>query len=143
MSTTLALPTVEEEVWRYSRIGELDLANYRSATATTTVENSEGVQLAGSEASALMGVAITTAPDVFAQMNTDNAAVIALKIAKGKVHATTVVITHTINESGVVVYPRLVIDAAENSEITVVERFVSADNVVSLVVPVVEIHAAQ
>jgi Fe-S cluster assembly protein SufD len=143
MSTTLALPTVEEEVWRYSRIGELDLAKFRSSSATTTVENAEGVQLAGSEASALMGVAITTAPDVFAQMNTDNAAVIALKIAKGKVHATTVVITHTINESGVVVYPRLVIDAAENSEITIVERFVSADNVASLVVPVVEIHAAR
>ena len=63
MTTTLVLPTVEEEVWRYSRIGELDLANFRSATATTTVENAEGVQLAGAEASALMGVAITTAPD--------------------------------------------------------------------------------
>ena len=83
MSTTLALPTVEEEVWRYSRIGELDLAKFRGSSATTTVENADGVQLAGAEASALMGAAITTAPDVFAQMNTDNAAVVALKIAKG------------------------------------------------------------
>ena len=49
MSATLALPTVEEEVWRYSRIGELDLANFRSSMATTTVENAEGVQLAGAK----------------------------------------------------------------------------------------------
>ena len=118
MSTTLALPTVQEEVWRYSRIGELDLANFRGSSATTTVENAEGVQLVGAEASALMGVAITNAPDVFAQMNTDNAAVVALKVAKGKVHATTVVITHTINESGVVVYPRLVISLFSAASIT-------------------------
>ena len=143
MTTALALPSTEEEIWRYSRINELDMSKFASGKLTTTVDGGEGVQLNGAAATALVGAGMHVQPDVFAQLNTDTPDVIALHIGKNKVHTQTVVITHSVDKSGVVAYPRLVIDAAENSEIVVVERFTSADNVHSLVVPVVEVHAAQ
>ncbi len=144
MSTTaLAIPTAEEEIWRYSRIEELDLAAYQVGATRTDTEHLDGVRLDAHKAVASMGIAMATSPDVFAQLNTDNAQVIALKIERNVVVPQTILITHTLNQSGVVAYPRLVIDAAENSEVTVVERFVSTDDVVSLVVPVVELRAAQ
>ncbi len=143
MTTTLALPTTAEEVWRYSRINELEMSRYRAGAVVTTVEGAEAIALQGAAAAALVGVAIASAPDVFAQMNTEAPTVVALQVGKGKVHTQTVVITHTVTESGIVAFPRLVIDAAENSEVTVVERFVSKDGVHSLVVPVVEVRAAQ
>jgi Fe-S cluster assembly protein SufD len=144
MSTTsLALPTAEEEIWRYSRIDELDLASFRLGTTRTVIENVEGIVLAPNEAQVSVGLAMATAADVFAQLNTDSASVIALKVERNAVVPSTVLITHHLDESGIVAYPRLVIDVGENSEITVIERFVSADDVVSLVVPVVELRAAQ
>ena len=143
MTTALALPRTEEEIWRYSRINELDMSKFASGKLTTTVEGGEGVQLTGAAATALVGAGMHVQPDVFAQLNTDTPDVIALHIGKNKVHTQTVVITHSVDKSGVVAYPRLVIDAAENSEIVVVERFTSADNLHSLVVPVVEFYAAQ
>ncbi|NBY61189.1 MAG: hypothetical protein EBQ54_02450, partial [Actinobacteria bacterium] len=46
-------------------------------------------------------------------------------------------------ESGVVAYSRLVVEANENSEVTIVERFVSCKDAKSLIVPVVDVRAAQ
>ncbi len=144
MSTTaLVLPTDEEEIWRYSRIDELDLGSFQPGTARTVIEHGDGVALPLDEARACMGLAMTTAADVFAQLNTDNAAPISLRVGRNAVVPVTVLITHHIEQTGIVAYPRLVIDAGENSEVTVIERFVSPDDVVSLVVPVVEIRAAQ
>ena len=129
MTTALALPSTEEEIWRYSRINELDMSKFANGKLTTTVEGGEGVQLTGAAATALVGAGMHVQPDVFAQLNTDTPDVIALHIGKNKVHTQTVVITHSVDKTGIVAYPRLVIDAAENSEIVVVERFTSADNV--------------
>ena len=81
--------------------------------------------------------------DVFAEMNRTSPDVVALVVARNTVHPQTVVVERTVSSSGIVAFPRLVIDAAENSEITVIERFTSADGVDSLVVPVAEIRAAQ
>ena len=143
LTATLALPTTEEEIWRYSRINELEMSKYRRGAVATSVVGADDIALQGAAASKLVGVAIATAPDVFAQMNTEAPAVVALQVARGMAHTQTVVITHTIAESGIVAFPRLVIDAGENSEVTVVERFVSIDGMHSLVVPVVEVRAAQ
>ena len=82
-------------------------------------------------------------PDVFATMNRTSPAVVALVIPRGAVHAQTVIVERSVASSGIVAFPRLVIDAGENSEVTVIERFTSADGVASLVVPVAEIRAAQ
>jgi Fe-S cluster assembly protein SufD len=144
MSTTsLAFPTVEEEIWRYSRIGEIQLDKFSLGTTTATIEHGADVQLQGADAAASVGSGMHQHADIFAQLNTEHGSVISLRMGKGKVHPETVVITHSLSESGIVAYPRLVIQAEENSEITVVERFVSADGIESLVVPVVEVHAAQ
>ena len=114
--TTLAIPTVEEEIWRYSRIGELQLDRFAAGTTSVTIENADGVQVQGSDATSLVGSGMRSHPDIFAQLNTEHGVVIALHIGKGKVHPSTVVITHTLSQSGIVAYPRLVIKAEENSE---------------------------
>jgi len=62
---------------------------------------------------------------------------------RGEVVGAPVVVEHLLEESDVVCTPLLEIDAAENSEITVVERFTSDDSVRSLVIPSVRIRAAQ
>ena len=46
-----------------------------------------------------------------------------------------IVVTHTVRGNDEAVFPRLVIDAGENSEVTVVERFVSDGAGAALVVP--------
>jgi Fe-S cluster assembly protein SufD len=139
MTTTLALPTADEEIWRYSRIDELDLTRFHAGKVVTTIESADGVRTTDD----LLGVAMTASPDVFAEMNAANADVVALRVGRGTVHGATVSITREITESGIVAYPRLVIDAQDDSEITVVERFTSADDIESLIVPVLEIRAAQ
>ena len=35
MNTTPTMPSAEEEIWRYSRIGELDLPQFAPGTART------------------------------------------------------------------------------------------------------------
>ena len=36
--STVTIPTVDEEIWRYSRIGELDLESFRPGQVTTTID---------------------------------------------------------------------------------------------------------
>ena len=139
--TTLALPTIDEEIWRYSRINELDLSAYAPSTVTTIVSGADGVR--ASDEASLVGVAMTSDPDMFAEMNRTTPDVVALSIPRNAVHPHTIVVERTVSSSGIVAFPRLVIDAAENSEVTVIERFTSQDGVASLIVPVAEIRAAQ
>ena len=39
----MALPSAEQEVWRYSRIGELDLASFTPAAVRSTVSGAEAL----------------------------------------------------------------------------------------------------
>lgn len=139
MNTTPTMPSAEEEIWRYSRIGELDLSQFAPGAARTETLNADALRSAAS----LAGIAMTTPADVFAELNATHAAEIALAVPRGTVVGNVVEIVHNIDTDGIVAYPRLVIDAAEDSEITVVERFVSNDSVRSLVVPVLEVRAAR
>ena len=45
-AAAMAVPSPESEVWRYSRIAELDLATYPPAAVRTTVTGAEGQQAA-------------------------------------------------------------------------------------------------
>jgi Fe-S cluster assembly protein SufD len=135
-TVTHVLPTTDEEIWRYSRIGELDLGAFRAGEAATTVTGAEGL------GSADPGAAMSAAPDVFAAINGESPATVGLRVPRGKVHPRTVEVLHEVRDGGAMVRPRLVIDAESDSEITVVERFVSPDGVRSLVLPVAEIRAA-
>ena len=138
--STLALPTVDEEIWRYSRIGELDLDSFKLGKLSTKIEVSS---VAKQIVSSTTNVVPRTATDIFEDLNGRHAQLTAITVAKNQVVAEPIVITHSLDESGVVAYSRLVIDAYENSEVTVVERFVSNADINSLIVPVVDVRAAQ
>lgn len=150
-ATAAPFPTIDEEIWRYSRIAELDLANFAvTATPTTITGGSSQVtvtQVAASSASVDPSLADlfadTTSTDLFNSLNLAHMDVIVVSVARGVTAAQPIVVTHTLNQNGAVYFPRLVIDAAENSEVTVVERFISDDGVTSLVVPVLDARAAQ
>ncbi|MDQ3469771.1 MAG: Fe-S cluster assembly protein SufD, partial [Actinomycetota bacterium] len=134
------LPTPAEEIWRYSRIDELDLDAFGPGIASTTVEGGDGIVVEPDDLPDIIGAA---APDVFAELNTAFMTPVVVRVPKGHTHGATVVVTHTVGGSGRAVFPRLVVDAGEDSNVTIVERFVSAGDDVALVVPVLQVRAAQ
>ena len=144
----ITLPTVDEEIWRYSRIGELDLTKYAHGRIDTTIDAGATAPVVDANGTfADCGKAMPIAVDAFAEISAIASAtdpdIVTVRVPRGKAFATPVVITRTVTKSGVLATPRIVIDAAEDSEVTVVERFVSADGIDSLVLPVVEMAAAQ
>jgi Fe-S cluster assembly protein SufD len=54
-----------------------------------------------------------------------------------------ILIDHTITRDGTACFPRLIVLAGPDSDVTVVERFRSPDGIRALVVPVAEVHAPQ
>jgi len=144
-------PTIDEETWRYSRIGELDLATFAITETPTTITGESSqvtvTRVPASSASVDSSLADlfaqSTSTDLFNSLNLAHMDVVVVSVARGVVAPQPIVITHTLNGDGSVYFPRLVIDAAENSEVTVVERFISDDGVRSLVVPVLDARAAQ
>jgi Fe-S cluster assembly protein SufD len=137
-------PTTEEEIWRYSRIGELDLEAFRPGPLGTTVTGGEGLVVEPGAAADLVGSVMADASDVFAELN--SAFVVeplVLSVPAGKAVTGPVVVTHTLAEDGVAAFPRLVIDAGPDSEVTVVERFTSGSATHALLAPVLELRARQ
>ena len=139
MTTTPTLPSADEEIWRYSRIGDLDLSAFTPGVARTETIGAD----AWRTTSSLAGIAMEKPADVFAELNAQHGEEITISVPRGKTAEQVIEVVHTIDKDGVVAYPRLVIDAGEDSEVTVVERFVSADGVHSLVIPVLEVRAAK
>ena len=133
------LPTAEAELWRYSRIGELNLGDYRAAAVPNRVVGAN----ASSDSQIDLDAVSSEAPDVFEAYNSEHAQVVRVATKRGEAVGAPVVVEHSLEESDVVCTPLLEIDAAENSEITVVERFTSNDDARSLVIPSVRIRAAQ
>jgi Fe-S cluster assembly protein SufD len=135
-------PTAEEEIWRYSRIGELDLDSFAAGDGLrTSVAGADGLLVDLGVAAETVGAVMTSAPDVFAELNTAFAREpVVVVVPSGKVVADPIVVTHSIEGDGTSAFPRLVIDAGSDSEITVIERFTSAGDVRALVVPVLELR---
>ncbi len=138
-------PTASEEIWRYSRIGELSLDRFGPGRLDTNVSGG------GAAASIATGHAALTsfpnvidgdAPDLFADLNAAFSEPVVITIPAGTVVPEPIIVTHHAPDVGSVTFPRLVIDAGEDSEVVVVERFTSADGEL-LVVPVVQIRGAQ
>jgi len=149
---SIVLPTAEEELWRYSRIDTLELAAYSLGSLTTTVSGDESAvsresRLALTDVSSEPGDAFETLhEEEVARHSTGGArdgGAVRVATSRGQVVASPIVITHEARESGVLSFPSLEIDAAENSEVTVVERFTSTVGCRSLLVPMVKIRAAQ
>ena len=137
MRTPVVLPTTDEEIWRYSRIEELDFERYQVAPSVTSVIGAEG--LLGGEAPEGF-----TSPDVFAELNEQHQSATLITVPAHKVVHDPIIVTHLVDADGLVTYPRLMISAGENSEVTVVERFVTSEGVSpdALIVPVVQVLAA-
>ncbi|CAN5598459.1 hypothetical protein BH10ACT2_BH10ACT2_00720 [soil metagenome] len=141
-TTTMELPSAEQEVWRYSRIGELDLAAFTPAAVQTSVTGAETLAPADpaliEELAASMDV-----HDVFDELNTAFNRTVAISVPAGKVLTEPIVVTHQIAGDGVALYPRLLIHGGADSQFTVVERFESSDDTFALVVPRLVVHALQ
>ena len=136
------LPTADEEIWRYSRIGELDLTRFAPAPHVPLVEGPADAVAAyvvvGGDPASL----IDATPDVFAGVNLALAAQVRVTVPAGVVVTEPIVVTHTVGGDGSLVAPRLLIDAGRDAQVTVVERFVSSDDAPVLVLPVVQVRAA-
>ncbi len=140
-----ALPTPDEEIWRYSRIDRLDLDRFAPVAAATTVEVPDGWGRLIDE-DATPDLFAGDAPDVFAELNRAFMTPTVVRVPAGTAVAEPIVVTHTIGGDGSAAFPRLLVDVGADSEVTVVERFVAADGADadrSLVVPVLQVHAAQ
>jgi Fe-S cluster assembly protein SufD len=136
----IELPTTDEEIWRYSRIGDLDLSAYSPSAHDVDVQGA-GDLVIDTPDRELFG----DPPDVFAQLNLELGAEftppVHLRVPAGHVAAEPVVITHTIPGDGALTAPRLLIDAGTDSEITVIEVFRSAGGGAALTLPVVHVRA--
>jgi Fe-S cluster assembly protein SufD len=136
------MPTPDDEVWRYSRISDLDLDRHRPGHAVTTIDAGDDVSVV--RGGPLGDAFVTTeAVDLFHELNNAFADTVVVSIRAGRAASQAVVITHHLDEADVACFPRLIIDAAPDSEITVVEQFLSPDGLVALCVPRLEVHAAQ
>jgi Fe-S cluster assembly protein SufD len=141
-AATAAWPTPAEEIWRYSRIDDLDLGRYTPGLPTTTIDGATELVADAAAETELADVVGGSAPDVFADLNVAFASPVVVRVPKGHVASEPIVITHHVDGPGVAVFPRLVVDAEADSEVTVVERFSSAAGADVLVVPVVQVRAA-
>jgi Fe-S cluster assembly protein SufD len=83
-------------------------------------------------------------PDVFAVMNEAFAsAPIHVRIARGAVVRDPIVVAHWSDETGLATFPRLVVEAGEDSQASVVDYHASADDAQLLSVPIVELSVAR
>jgi Fe-S cluster assembly protein SufD len=166
----VSLPSESEEVWRYSRISQLDLAAYEPLPSTGAVDSSIPEELAavldnagpaaavvlvrnGRVASVTVNddrVAIDTAgddpglgeADVFTGLNRDHGAeTLRIAVRAGQAVEQPVAVLHWVDAAGAAVFPRLVVEAGEASQVTVLDHSGSPADTHALVVPVVQLVA--
>ena len=104
------LPSPESEVWRYSRIAELDLAHFRPGAARTEVEGAPAdvtVDATNPDIATLVDGMVVH--DVFDELQHAHHRTVALRVPAGKVLAEPIVVTHHVEADGVAVFPRLVV----------------------------------
>lgn len=138
----IELPTTDEEIWRYSRIGDLDLTAFLHTAHQPTITGGDEL-VSVLPAGSTVELFADDVPDVFATLNAELAETIHIVIPAGIVVSEPILIEHAIPGGNALVCPRVVVEAGENSEVTIVERFTSADAGVALVLPVVQIASGQ
>jgi Fe-S cluster assembly protein SufD len=147
-----ALPTPSEEAWRYSRIDKIDLDRYQPVAdgrpTVSAVEDSlrsKGVVVSPfselSGAPEALGSVAVESPDAFVLLN-DAFAVDGtyIYVPDGVVVPDPIVIEHHTKGTGTAYFPRTVVIAGRDSEVSVLERFESPAGD-RLVVPVTEMVA--
>src|SRR5690606_38239294 len=119
-------PTTEEEVWRYSRIDELDLDRYAPAPAASTVETGDlgrARVLRCDEAAALLEDLPESADATVWLHHALAADPVVVHVPAGVSVADPIVIRHTGAADGTAAAPALVVRAGADSEVRVVEVF--------------------
>jgi len=137
---TTELPTTDAEIWRYSRIEELDLSRFEPRTMEPQLAGPLEHVGTGGE---LVDLFPDERPDVFADLNAMFATTTHVSVPAGTVIDQPILVTHVVPAAGALVCPRLVIEAGRDSQVTVIERFVSETGGEALVLPVLQIHAAE
>jgi Fe-S cluster assembly protein SufD len=123
------MPTTDEEVWRYSRIGDLDLGRFAPAASASTVEHGDLGRARAGRASELDG-----APALLGELPADGDALvwlhhalaadpIVIDIPAGVSVADPIVVRHTGPGDGRAAAVRLVVRAGADSEVRIVEVF--------------------
>jgi Fe-S cluster assembly protein SufD len=135
----LVLPSTEAEEWRYSRVGELDLSAYAPTEVALGGSGEFVSRLADHpEAVTLGGSVIDDSGDPFVGLNATFARdALIIDVPPGRIVDQPIELTHLIAAAGAS-FPRVVIRAGADSQVTVIERS-AADDVQALVVPVTEI----
>jgi Fe-S cluster assembly protein SufD len=163
---TMTLPTTDEEIWKYSRIAQLDLDAFPPAPvpqditippslqrvidavpdAAAVVVTRDGHLVSSDVRDANVEVTdgdVAVEPvDVFGELNRSNATPIVVRIGRGKAATGPVLVLHWLEVDGAASYPHLIVDAGEDSEVVVYEHAASSDDTVALSVPVTELRAA-
>ena len=129
------MPSAEEEIWRYSRIGDLDLARFAPQPDRAEMDVPAPVELVVDGE-----LDDVDDPDVFDELVEAFGSRAVLGIPAGATITETIVIDHEIAADGAAVLSRLVIEAGADSDVTVIERFRSPDEITALVVPTLELR---
>lgn len=129
----LPLPTPAMRPWKYTDITALDLGAYEPSTLVTSVEATADLDGATG-----LGTLVTADDGKFAAANLALAVPTVLRFARNEVRETPLVVELSA-DSGVV-FPRLLIEAGEGAEVTVIVRLRSGDSPL-LVAGVAEIFA--
>lgn len=176
-----AMPSTDEEVWRYSRIGDLDLDRFRLGTeapsgglppavtevldrvperaGSVVIHNGHVVAIELADRWTARGVTVggldqvdadpqilDAAPaeaDAFAALNDAfSAQPVVVSVPAGVAIDEPIVVVQWIDEAGLLVLPRLVVDAGPDSEVRVFDWVGSADGIEALSVPITELLVA-
>jgi len=155
-----ALPSEAEELWRYSRIDELDLGRYRAVPSTSptpdqlTVELSQAATEAGvtvlrgeaAMATGLFGSILADDLDALTLLAVARADdIVVIDIPPGVSVDEPILLTRHLRSEGSVLASRLFVRAQRNSQATIIERLTSSE-IGSLVLPLTELsveHAAR
>jgi Fe-S cluster assembly protein SufD len=161
-----SLPTASEELWRYSRIAELDLDSFTTAhprvagipDAVQPILDAIGPRAALIVANQLVGLApagltigpgdeplpvgdVSGEPDAFVCLNAAFVDLLTLTVARDTVLNDPIVVVTWVDGDGTALFPRTFVEVEPGAQATIIEILASPD-VASLVVPVTEVDLA-
>ena len=141
-----ALPSADEEVWRYSRIGDLDLGRFTPAAAISVVEHGDLGRARVVRASELDGEGslldpLPTDGDALVWLHHALAAdPIVIDVPAGVSVADPIIVRHAGPADGTAAAVRLVVRAGADSEVRIVEIFEGGGD--GLLLPVTDLGLA-
>jgi Fe-S cluster assembly protein SufD len=128
------MPTAEEEIWRYSRIGELDLERFAPGPDVAAIAAPSPVVVGSDD-----DLPQHEGADVFDLLVEAFGSTTTIRVPAGRTVEEAVVVDHDVAD-GHAAFSRLRIELGADSDVTVVERFRSPEDVTALVVPSLEVQ---